>query len=306
MAIPINYQYINLMNASVNPSQIHTKNTELYHYFIRYLLQKVFSVYEFEGLPETWDLDYFRYVLFIMGYIPVFDTAEFGPVAIDGTLSGMNLYYRPNKVIIANPVLGSRTLEIGKDTELIRLTPDYLGIMDLVGYYADILSLITESASTNILNSRLAYVFRAKNKTSAEGFKKMFDKIMSGEPAVFIDNKMVNADGTPTWDTFLNNLNNNFIADKLANELKNWEDRFNTDIGIPNANTQKRERLITDEVNANNVDTRSKVDLWLDEMTRSMDKVNKMFNLSLSVKYRYEEELSYELDNLPEEVEING
>lgn len=40
---------------------------------------------------------------------------------------------------------------------------------------------------------------------------------------------------------------------------------FDTDIGIPNANTDKRERLITDEVNSNNAETLSKCALWLDQ-----------------------------------------
>ena len=40
----------------------------------------------------------------------------------------------------------------------------------------------------------------------------------------------------------------------------------------------------------NNIDTESKVRLWLETMQKDVKKVNKMFGLNLSVKYRYEKE----------------
>jgi hypothetical protein len=105
-----------------------------------------------------------------------------------------------------------------------------------------------------------------------------------------LDKDLYNEDGNRSWDAFSQNLGQNYITDRILDDMKKIEDRFNTDIGIPNANTQKRERLITDEVNANNIDTESKVRLWLETMQRDVEKVNAMFGLNLSVKYRYEKE----------------
>ena len=62
-----------------------------------------------------------------------------------------------------------------------------------------------------------------------------------------------------------------------------------TAIGIPNANTDKRERLITDEVNANNVDTQTLCAQWLEELQECCARVNKMFNLDISVSLRFRE-----------------
>ena len=61
---------------------------------------------------------------------------------------------------------------------------------------------------------------------------------------------------------------------------------FDTDIGIPNANTDKRERLISDEVNANNVETYSKCALWLDELQESCAKTRDMFGVDIAVDWR--------------------
>ena len=61
---------------------------------------------------------------------------------------------------------------------------------------------------------------------------------------------------------------------------------FDTDIGIPNANTDKRERLITDEVNANNVETMTRCELWLETLRKGIDKANSKYGLNISVDWR--------------------
>lgn len=127
------------------------------------------------------------------------------------------------------------------------------------------------------------------NKAAAESFKKLYDKVASGEPMAVIDKNLLNEDGSKNWDFFLQNVGQNFIVDKVMAALKNLEDQFNTRIGIPNANTQKRERLITDEVKANDVDTHSLVYLWLDTLRDGLERVNKRFGLNLGVEYKYEE-----------------
>ena len=87
---------------------------------------------------------------------------------------------------------------------------------------------------------------------------------------------------------FSQNVGQNYITDKVLNDLKTIEDQFNTKMGIPNANTQKRERLITDEVNANNADTSSIATLIVENVSETMAKVNDMFGLDLGIKYRWE------------------
>ena len=69
--------------------------------------------------------------------------------------------------------------------------------------------------------------------------------------------------------------------------MRKVEAMFDTDIGIPNANTDKRERLITDEVNANNIETISRCELWLEQLKKSAQDTNNMFGTSISVNWRY-------------------
>lgn len=287
-AVPIWYDYQMAVNSRISPSTVHVNDTGLNAFFTRYLLQRAMSVLEFK-IPETWDRAYFLYVLYCWGWIGVLDTDEFGVVCQQCGLSGYNIYYAPTRIIVRSKLLpGIPEKRIGVDSALIRLQPNYASIMDLVGFYANMMSITAETAATNAMNSKLAYYFRAGNKAAAESFKKMFDRIASGEPAVFIDKTLLDEDGKATWDTFAQDLRSNYIAGELLEDLRKWEERFDTEIGIPNANTNKKERLITDEVNANNFETRSRIELWIDTIRKGMDVANELFELDLSVDWRPE------------------
>ena len=70
--------------------------------------------------------------------------------------------------------------------------------------------------------------------------------------------------------------------------MRKIEQEFLTRIGLPNTNTDKKERLTTDEVNSNNVETRALADLWLDTINRECDKAREMFDLpEFSAEWRY-------------------
>lgn len=298
MNLPVNYEFINQYNAMRSPSTVHCRNTALVEYYTRYLFQKVISVFEFEGLPEEWADNYFKYVLFGYGVIAVIYTDKYGVICQDCGLSGFDVFYQPTRCIIANPHLpGLKEFKIHENCEIIKLQPDYGSVMDLVTTYADLMALALETTGANLLNSKLSYVFFAENKTAAESFKKLYDRVASGEPMAVIDKNLMMEDGSPAWQMFTQNVGQNYITDRLLNDMKTLEDQFNTVIGVPNANTQKRERMITDEVNANNVDTQCRVNLWLETMNKDIEQVNKMFGTDIKVKYRY--------DDITKVVEIN-
>lgn len=284
--IPVEYQYINAYNAIRSPSTVHVRNTQLHRFFSRYLLQKAVSVLKWE-LPKDWNYDYVQYIVFTWGYICILETDRFGVIPQACTLSGYDVFYAPNTAIVNNPLIKPRPLRIGRDCTLIKLMPDYGSIMDLVDYYADQMALTAESVGINMLNTHLAYLFFAEGKAEAESYKKMYDRIASGEPAVVVGKNMQKDEmGNDLFRPFQQNLNQVYISDKLLVDLKKIESMFDTDIGIPSANLEKRERLITDEVNANNVETASKMSMWLESLKRGCREANDMFDISMDVNWR--------------------
>ena len=284
---PYYYNYINAETSQVTPSTVHVKDSGLCRYFTKYLLQKAMSVFEWD-LPETWNKDYFLYVLYCWGYVAVVNTDKFGVIPQGCGLKGYDVFYAPTHAVIANPLLsGILEPRIGTQCELLKLQPDFSGILDLVGHYAEQMALASQSVSVNLLNSKLSYVFTAKTKALAESLKKMYDQIASGEPAVVIDSRLKNAaDGEETWKAFEQNVGGNYIVTNLLADLRKIEAMFDTEIGIPNANTDKRERLIQDEVNANNIETFSKCAMWLANLQAACKRLNDMFGLSISVRWR--------------------
>jgi hypothetical protein len=219
----------------------------------------------------------------------VVETNKYGVICQAGVPYGYDIYYQPTNLIITNPLLkGALQPRIGTECTVFKLQPDWGGINDLVNYYADMMALCAETASVNLLNSHLSFVFPAKDKPTAETYKKLFDKVAGGEPCVVIDKQLFKEDGTQVWNAFQQNIGQNYIVDKVLSDMRKIEAMFDTDIGIPNANTDKRERLITDEVNANNIETITRCELWLEQLKKSADDTNAMFGTTVSVEWRHD------------------
>ena len=304
---PFYYDYINAVNSLISPSTVHCKNTGLQRYFARYLIQKAISVFKWK-IPENWAENYFLYSLYTWGYVAVVNTDKFGVIVQACALKGYDIYYQPTHAIISNPLL-TGILEPRIDTQctLLRLQPDYGGIMDKVNFYADMMALCAETIGTNILNSKLSYIFAASSKNDAESFKKMFDKVASGEPAAFIGKDLFNEDGSPNWMQFNQDLKNTYVADEIMIDLRKWEQEFCRDLGINNANTEKKERMIVDEVASNNEETLLWSDLTLEQLKKDCKKARDMFGIELDVDYRFKQDTQDnmgQLIQLPERREV--
>lgn len=287
--VPYSYEMINLFNSSYSPSTLHTKNTQMFMFFKKYLLEKVMSVFEFE-LPEMWDKNYFLYSLFLNGYLAIVNTDKFGVICQHCGLRGYNIYYNPTHAIIVNPLLtGILEPKIGTQCSLIRLQPNYSGVSDIVNYYADNMAMTAETCEMNIMNSKLSFLFAVRGKSQAESMKKILDQVMRGELGVFYDEKLKMGNDNIPLDFFNNDLKKNFIAPELQDTLRRWEEMFCNEVGIPNIRSDKKERMIVDEVNSNNIECFTKAELWLETLKEGVEQTNKMFNLDLGVKLRHNE-----------------
>lgn len=293
-------------------------NVPLLLYFKKYLLQKCISVFRFK-FPDNWSRDqirHFRNVLFTCGYIGVFEDKKYGLVALQCSFDEQNLFYSPKKIIVSNPLLAGVEKTIGKDCILFTLqeTPSFgdlyfnpasTSVMDIIDYFAEQMALASQGLNCNLINSQLSYVFTTDNKSGAEAFKKLFEMIASGEPAVVQDKNLLMPDGSPAWQAFQQNLGQNYIANDIMTTLSSLNDQFCTMVGIPNANTEKKERLITPEVEANSVEVSTLSDLWLENMKICCDEVNAMFGVDMSVEKRYKEEEMNEQEDEDNEISDN-
>ena len=293
---PFAYEFLNSIDSQIPNSFLHIHNTGVSRFFKRLLMLDAISVFKWE-LPKNWDSDYFRYTLMGLGWVAVIKTNYFGIIPQWACLSGYNVFYRPTKALITNPLIQSKEVEINKQCSIIKLSPDYKGVADIVDYYGDLMALTYESLSINVLNSRLAYVIGVNSKTEADTFKALYDDIASGKPAVVRRENKNSANLGKTfsdqWQTLLQNIGQNFIAPEVMDTLNQIRDEFLTIIGIPNLSERKKERINTIDSQRNNNETKTKVDLWLEELQEGVENTLKLFpelRGSLSVRKRYEEE----------------
>ena len=59
-------------------------------------------------------------------------------------------------------------------------------------------------------------------------------------------------------------------------------------MGIPSARSDKKERMITSEAESNDVETSTRMEMWLDGWKKSCNDVKKMFGVDVSVNWRHD------------------
>jgi hypothetical protein len=277
---------MNAVESAAQPANMHILATETGRFYQRYLLKKALSVFKWT-LPDWWDENYFLYVLYCFGFVGIFDTKRFGVIPNQCGLKGLNVFYRPTSIIIANPLLTEKEKRIDADCVVMQLQPDYMGILDLCAHYAEKMSLASSAISQNLWSTKIATVFFAENDAQQQSIKKAFDKMSAGDPMVVVNKKLRDENGNLAYEVFNRDVKQSYVIDDLLTDLRKIEAEFDTRIGVPNANTDKRERLITDEVNANNVETHILADMWMDSIQSAIKKVRDMFGLEIKCEWRY-------------------
>lgn len=294
---PFAYGDITVGANTYQPSTSKSFNNLEYVYWERALFQRAASSMIFT-LPEEWKgktKDFFQYVLFRFGYVAVFKKAEYGTIFQPCSLSGQDLYYQPVKVLVNNPAFpGSINLQIGVDCEILKLSPDYSGIWDVVSYHAEKLALLGSALNMSAINSKIAYVLGAKSKSAATALKKIFDKISEGQSTVVYDKAIENdssVDGEPFVAFDRKNIKESYLVDQILQDMRTVINNFDCEIGIPVLPQEKKERMITDEANGRIIDGMSRAIIWEETFNSSAEEVNKMFDTKIKVELRYKEVL---------------
>lgn len=262
-------------------------------YYRKYLLQKLISCFKWE-IPQLWSRDYFLYVLFGWGYIGIIDSGadKWGVVPQRCGIYGYNLFYMPTKIRVNNPLLPEASeFTINEDCVVLKINPNFTGVMDIVDYYAVKLAMISADIESNLFNSKLSYLFTVTDQAAAATVKKLFDQIGQGTPAVVVDKKAVTENGEKTWQLFQQNLKQNYIVSDLLEDMRKVENDFCCKVGIPTTNTEKRERMSESEVTRNDVETEALIDTWLTRLQDDVDTANRIFpGLNLRVQKRWNNE----------------
>lgn len=296
MSVPFSYWDIDLTAGFYKPSTQKSYNNQTFAYWARALFQRASYAIKFT-LPDEWDNDragIFSWWLYMNGFLGIFRTKDYGLIFQPGTVYGHDVYYQPTNFIVCNPYFKnaeSLDLKIGEDVALIRLSPDMLGIGDIIDFYARKLADLSLSVDMSIINTRFAKIIGARNMAAAETLKKILDKVNSGQPAVITDTKLLDdrTDKAAPFQEFgIDHLKENYITDMQLRDMQTVLNAFDNEIGIPTVPYQKQERLVDYEARSKQAEAIARVTVWVETLNACFNMANKMFGTALKAELRQE------------------
>ena len=270
---------------------------KLYDWYFKWLtgkLMSLFIIYDEEPTEATAsiDWDYFKMNLILDGEICITDFKGKLYSCIGSRGGAPNEYYLPTRFIIANPILGSKEVEIGKTGVVIynTLVDKYVwtgtgcifasGLDDYISQTATLLADNIISINCVQVNTRVSTFFTADSDAQAIAGEKILKKMYAGKPYQILRSDLieklnvnpVNAAAAAQNVTELIELHNYIISSFFQN------------IGIRANNNMKRERLVTNEVDAQNDYLEINILEFLAPWQKGLDAVNEMYGTKFNVK----------------------
>lgn len=306
MFYPLNYDQINLIEGTYQPSPVKNRNNASFDFWVRSLFERAQSSMIFD-LPDFWQgdrMDFWYYCLFKFGYLSVQDLTKidridaqkigmcFNPVG----LTGKDFYYSPTHAILSNPMLNdSLELKINEQCAIVKFSPSYMGCFDIIEFYADKLSQLDNAINVSIINNKFAYVLAGKTKGAVAALKKMMDKINAGVPAVFLDQRVLDdreSKDTPFQFLQRDNLKQSYLTTDQLMDLHTLLSDFDAEIGIPTVPYQKKERETEYESKSKVADGLARVLTWERCINASLENVNRLYpELNITFRLRWKDEL---------------
>ena len=290
-------------------------NFELY---FDLLTNKCCNLFKWEGLPETVNERFLMMQLILTGRVVWF--ADNGNIyALNGSWGGTpNCYYEPTEWIVANPVLGSKTLKVRNmdgsnsidkldgivmgltDVDLIKQNPTKGGLYRLIYQTAGLLADKISSLNVSQINGRVSQIWTADNDALARTFEEICKDIYEGHPYKVVSQDILNkVNAVPTAQTGQSNTLLNLIEAHqyiLAS--------FYNEIGLPSNWNMKRERINTAETEL----MTGSLDVSIYNMEKNLqaavEKINELFGTSISV--RFNEEIKEDEADVEEEPNGTG
>lgn len=209
-----------------------------------HLLNLVIARYEWD-LCETLNARALELGLIFNGLCAFADDKKYGFINAPATpLDNINLYFESTEYKLI-----SNTYEENFARDKIVLvynTPFIMPSINIIEYFVAQLVDIDLSIWLNRKGLRTPYIIEADEETKKNA-EIAYKKVRDGSPLIITDkNSNFNIDRLKVLNT-----NTPYIIDKLQEDKRNTLSTFYTIFGINNVETEKRERLISDEVNAN-------------------------------------------------------
>lgn len=248
----------------------------------RVLTELALNRFTWNGLPAGMTGRFIEMMLLRDGLcVFYFDRSVERFLSLRATGTGpINIYDNPTKfTVIGNGQFPSKTL---KADECVPIWCNYLRIpdMDIVTVFADKLANVSRTIDINLQQQRKPYILTVPEERRLAAMN-VLRQLSDGEMAIL---------GNETLD--LNNMIQAFntqvhpqlVLNTMSAKQKIWNECM-TLLGINNANQEKRERMVVDEVSANDEQVEMNRTVSLAARREACDAINTRWGLSVSVDF---------------------
>lgn len=272
-------------------------NNRTYLQYYNRLLELAINMYEWKNLPNTVDERFLELTLFSDGMAVFFRDDILGELCLQCMIGGELDVYRIPIDRTAYATNGYQMRLNNQNSVIIFNNYTHTNSMLDVEMYARRLYEIERTIDVNVKAQKTPLLVRATENQRLT-MKNLYMQYDGNEPFIFGDNNL-DMDAIKVLPT-----NAPYVADKL-NILKRqiWNEAL-TYLGIENSNTEKKERLVSDEVNSNLGGVAAQRFCRLNARRKAADQINKMFGLNIKVDFREEVKTMFQDNNDTEETEV--
>ena len=236
--------------------------------------------YVWEGLPDGIEPRHIERLLFQRGFACFFRDPEMSYMCLECDTGGeVNVYGDP-LFYRAHGFNYQRRVSTD-DCVIIRNNLLALPTEPFVMHYVNKITEAERTMDVNIKACKTPIVFVCDDRDVLT-FKRIFQQVDGNVPAIFAD-RGLNLDSITAFQTGVK-----FMGNELMDYKRAVESDLLTFIGQNNTPVDKKERLITDEAEANDQLIASFADLQLRAREKACEEINTMFGLSVTVRQNVE------------------
>lgn len=253
------------------------------------------SVFKWNNLPNGISEKWIEKWLFTEGECLFYKDPEKGFMVAKCTESGsLNYYDEPTELHPYGTNYIGKSLENNTECVLICNNDCRIPTAPSIQLFALRLAEISRTIDVNISAQKTPVVVLCSDKQKLS-MKKAFQSVAENEPVIYGEKNGLDMDSIKVLDTDAPVVFPQLQIQKHAI----WNECM-TFLGINNANMDKRERLVADEVEANDDQIESSRNVMLRAREEACERINELFGLNISVELRKQEE------EKEEEEEIDG
>lgn len=254
-------------------------NWMTYQMYLRQFLTLAENVFIYDNMPDYIDTAYLNKTLVRQGAIAFFydDVLEKVLALPYTSIGSLDVYNRPKKIQVYGRNGYTNTLKEGEFVIMYDNNGRYPIYIDIL-QYAERYANITRTMDINIAQQKTPRIW----KTSTEKEKTVRDLANEVDGNV---EKIVTYDNINLDDIELVLAPAPYVTDKLQDQKDKIWSEFLRLIGISNLSFQKKERNISDEIQAMQGGTIASRYERFEPRKKAIEEINKKFNLQIKVEY---------------------